>query len=113
MFTLTQARARFEARFPELQSKARAYFADCKPEAKDESVANSLFLTWHHFTALIKMTCPLQTSPAAMRPLRRISSKGTHHGKEAAAHARASDLQAPRGRGQAGQGGCDRPGLQG
>jgi hypothetical protein len=54
MFTMTEARARFEARFPELQSKARAYFADYKPEAKDESVANSLFLTWHHFVALIE-----------------------------------------------------------
>ena len=48
------ARARFEERFPELQNKARAYFADYKPEAKDEAVANSLFLTWHHFTGLIK-----------------------------------------------------------
>jgi hypothetical protein len=54
MLTMSEARARLEARFPELQSKARAYFADCKPEAKDESVANSLFLTWHHFVALVK-----------------------------------------------------------
>jgi hypothetical protein len=54
MFTMTEARARFETRFPELQNKAKAYFADCKPEAKDESVANSLFLTWHHFVSLIE-----------------------------------------------------------
>ena len=54
MFTMTEARARFETRFPELQSKAKAYFADYKPEAKDEAVANSLFLTWHHFVSLIE-----------------------------------------------------------
>ncbi|MGO8900529.1 MAG: hypothetical protein ACLQU5_19605 [Isosphaeraceae bacterium] len=54
MFTMTEARARFEARFPEFQNKARAYFADYKPEARDEAIANSLFLTWHHFTALIE-----------------------------------------------------------
>ena len=30
--------------------KARAYFQDFKPEAKDEAIANSLFLTWNHFT---------------------------------------------------------------
>ncbi len=53
MFTMTAARARFEERFPELRNKARAYFADYKPEAKDEATANSLFLTWHHFTALV------------------------------------------------------------
>ena len=54
MFTMTEARARFEERFPELQNKARAYFEGFKPEAKDEAIANSMFLTWHHFTALIK-----------------------------------------------------------
>ena len=44
MFTMTKARARFEKRFPEFQNKAKAYFADFKPEAKDEAAANSLFL---------------------------------------------------------------------
>ena len=48
-----RVRVRFEERFPELQNKARAYFEDCKPEAKDEAVANSLFLTWHHLTRLV------------------------------------------------------------
>jgi hypothetical protein len=54
MFTMTEARARFEERFFELQNKAKAYFVDYKPEAKDEAVANSLFLTWHHFAALVE-----------------------------------------------------------
>jgi hypothetical protein len=54
MFTMTEARARFEERFPEFRNKARAYFADFTPEAKDEAIANSLFLTWHHFTTLIR-----------------------------------------------------------
>ncbi len=54
MFTMTDARDRFEERFPEFRNKARAYFADLKPEAKDEAIANSLFLTWHHFTALVR-----------------------------------------------------------
>jgi hypothetical protein len=54
MFTMDQARARFEERFRELQSKAKAYFDDYRSEAKDEAVANSLFLTWHHFVALVK-----------------------------------------------------------
>jgi hypothetical protein len=54
MFTMDQARARFEERFPELQSKAKAYFDDYRPEAKDEAVANSLFLAWHHFVSLVK-----------------------------------------------------------
>jgi hypothetical protein len=52
-FALAEARARFEERFPEFQNKARRYFSDYKPEAKDEAIANSLFLTWHHFTALV------------------------------------------------------------
>ena len=26
---------------------------DFKPEAKDEAIANSLFLTWHHFVSLV------------------------------------------------------------
>jgi hypothetical protein len=39
---------------PELQSKAKAYFDDYRPEAKDEAVANSLFLAWHHFVSLAK-----------------------------------------------------------
>jgi hypothetical protein len=51
--TLADARARFEYRFRELQGKAKHYFADYKPESKDEAVANSLFLTWHHFHKLI------------------------------------------------------------
>ena len=54
MFTMDQARARFEEQFPELQSKAKAYFDDYRPEAKDEAVANSLFLAWHHFVSLVK-----------------------------------------------------------
>jgi hypothetical protein len=65
MFTMTEARARFEERFTELQRKAKAYFVDYKPEAKDEAVANSLFLTWHHFAALVdagKADDPLLTS---------------------------------------------------
>ena len=41
MFTLTEARERFEERFPEFQNKAKAYFQDYKPEAKDEAVANA------------------------------------------------------------------------
>jgi len=52
--TMTEARERFEARFPELQSKAKAYFHHFKPEAKDEAVANSLFLTWHEFVSLVE-----------------------------------------------------------
>jgi hypothetical protein len=43
---MTEAHARFEARFPELQRKARAYFADYKPEAKDESVASEWHKLW-------------------------------------------------------------------
>jgi hypothetical protein len=54
MFTMDQARARFDERFRELQSKAKAYFKDYRPEAKDEAVANSLFLTWHHYVSLVK-----------------------------------------------------------
>jgi hypothetical protein len=54
MFSMSEARARFEERFPELQSKAKAYFDDYRPEAKDEAVANSLFLTWHHWVSLVK-----------------------------------------------------------
>jgi hypothetical protein len=54
MWSMTEARARFERRFPEFQVKAKAYFADCKPEAKDEAVANSLFLAWHHFASLVE-----------------------------------------------------------
>jgi hypothetical protein len=46
MFTMSEARARFEARFPEPQSKARAYFADYKPEPKDESVASERDKLW-------------------------------------------------------------------
>jgi DNA-directed RNA polymerase specialized sigma24 family protein len=52
--TMDEARARFEERFPELQNKARTYFGDYSPEAKDEAVANSLFLTWHHFTSVVR-----------------------------------------------------------
>jgi hypothetical protein len=54
MFTMTEARARFEERFPEFRNKAQAYFRDYTPEAKDEAVANTLFLTWHHFTRLVR-----------------------------------------------------------
>jgi hypothetical protein len=54
MWSINEARARFEQRFPEFQAKARAYFADCKPEAKDEAVANSLFLSWNHFVSLVE-----------------------------------------------------------
>lgn len=54
MFDITSARTRFEERFQELQNKAHAYFGDYTPEARDEAVANSLFLTWHHFVALVK-----------------------------------------------------------
>jgi hypothetical protein len=53
MWTMTEARARFEQRFPEFQANARAYFVDCKPEAMDEALANSLFLAWHHFVSLV------------------------------------------------------------
>ncbi len=52
--TLDQARERFEQRFNEFQCKAKTYFQDYKPEAKDEALANSLFLTWHHFVSLVK-----------------------------------------------------------
>jgi hypothetical protein len=51
---MAEARARFEQRFVEFHNKARAYFADFTPEAKDEAVANSLFLTWHQVTVLVK-----------------------------------------------------------
>jgi hypothetical protein len=54
MFTMTDARARFEERFPEFRNKARAYFSDYQPEAKDEAIANSLFLTWYRFAALVR-----------------------------------------------------------
>jgi hypothetical protein len=53
-FTLAEARARFEERFPEFQNKARRYFSDYKAEAKDEAIANGLFLTWYHFAALVR-----------------------------------------------------------
>ena len=36
-----------------------------------------------------------------------------HNGEEVATYSRADHLEAPRGRGQAGQGHADRPGLQG
>jgi hypothetical protein len=51
---IEDARARFSDRFPELQSKAKAYFRDYTPEAKDEAIAAVLFLTWHYFLALVK-----------------------------------------------------------
>jgi hypothetical protein len=54
MFTMDQARARFEERFRELQNKARAYFRDYTPEARDEAVSNSLYLTWHNFMPLVE-----------------------------------------------------------
>ena len=54
MFTMSEARTRFEERFQELQNKARSYFGDYTPEKKDEAIANSLFLTWHHFTGLVR-----------------------------------------------------------
>jgi hypothetical protein len=53
MFDITSARSRFEERFSELENKARVYFGDYKPKAKDEAIANSLFLTRHHISALI------------------------------------------------------------
>ena len=58
MLTMTEARERFEARFPEFQNKAKAYFHEYKPEAKDEAVANSLFLTWHHFVSWSRTARP-------------------------------------------------------
>jgi hypothetical protein len=51
---MTNARARFEERFRELEHRARIYFGDYTPEARDEAVANSLFLTWLHFSALVR-----------------------------------------------------------
>src|SRR4051812_33436715 len=57
------------------------------------------------------LTLPPLSSPAAMRGLRR-HLEGTHHGEEPEAHGRAGHLEAPRGRGQAGQGGGYRPGQQ-
>ena len=54
MFSMTEARARFEARFPEFNNKARKYFSDYKPEARDEATANVLFLTWHNFVSLVQ-----------------------------------------------------------
>src|SRR5262245_21453756 len=54
MFTMNDARARFEERFLEFRNKAGTYFGGYTPEAKDEAIANSLFLTWHHFTGLVR-----------------------------------------------------------
>jgi hypothetical protein len=51
---MTEARARFEERFRELQYRARRYFHDYQPEARDEAIANSLFLTWYQFASLVK-----------------------------------------------------------
>jgi hypothetical protein len=51
---MSEARARFEERFRELQDRARGYFRDYEPEARDEAVANSLFLTWHYLVSLVK-----------------------------------------------------------
>jgi hypothetical protein len=51
---MSEARARFEERFRELQCRARSYFHDYQPEARDEAVANALFLTWYHFASLVK-----------------------------------------------------------
>jgi hypothetical protein len=51
---MAQARARFEERFPEFRNKARKWFRDFGPEARDDAVANSLFLTWHYFPGLVE-----------------------------------------------------------
>jgi hypothetical protein len=51
---LETARARFSERYLELRNKARAYFRDYTPEARDEAVSNSLYLTWHNFVPLVE-----------------------------------------------------------
>jgi hypothetical protein len=50
---ISNAGAGFECRFRELQAKARHYFEDFTPEAKDEAQANLLFLRWRGFHALV------------------------------------------------------------
>lgn len=53
MFAMSEARSRFEDRFPVFQNKVRKCFRDYKPEARDEAVANSFFLTWHCTVSLV------------------------------------------------------------
>ena len=52
MFTMTEALI-ISMAVPGIPEQGKAYFADFKPEAKDEAIANSLFLTWHHFVSLV------------------------------------------------------------
>ncbi len=40
-------------RVSEFEGRALKYFADFTPEAKDEAIANTLFLTWHNFVPLV------------------------------------------------------------
>ena len=51
--TLAEVRVRFEERWTEFEGRAQAYFVGLKPEAKDEAVANSLYLTWRNIVALV------------------------------------------------------------
>jgi hypothetical protein len=52
--TIEEGKALFEARHTELWHRAHAYFRDMTPEARDEAVANALFLTWQDFVSLIE-----------------------------------------------------------
>jgi len=53
MMPLTDAVVRYSERYDEFKARALTYFADYKPEAKDEALANTLFLTWHNFVPLV------------------------------------------------------------
>jgi hypothetical protein len=96
MFTMPEARARFEVRFPEFRNKAQAYFRDYTPEAKDEAVANSLFLTWHYVTGLVRkdraddklMTSAFYFSMRQTRSGRKMRTVRFGHSRELFDHAR-------------------------
>ena len=65
MFTLDQARSRFEERFPEFQNKARAYFADYKPEAKDRAPRLALGGHRGHARVVSRNHAPSRPRPGA------------------------------------------------
>jgi hypothetical protein len=54
MMTMTEARDRWTERYPELRSKALAYFQDKTPEAKQEAIANAFSLAWTNLVPLIE-----------------------------------------------------------
>jgi hypothetical protein len=55
MFTMDQARVRFDARYAEFRHKAIRYFKQwgLKPEARDDATSKALCLCWHNFVLLV------------------------------------------------------------